>query len=119
MEPAEAGHAAADHVRVARDVATMFDELKAMADRRFGTAAPTVAAGRQGGRVAYGKPNHRRTSLLAFNRARRRRCRSRRLSAVSFRRPVCRCVRAQAALRGRSAVARSSSVGNLATFRRI
>jgi predicted secreted Zn-dependent protease len=33
MEQAETGHAAADHVRVARDVATMFDELKAMADR--------------------------------------------------------------------------------------
>jgi 3-methyladenine DNA glycosylase/8-oxoguanine DNA glycosylase len=33
MEPAEAGHAAADQVLMARDVATMFDELKAMADR--------------------------------------------------------------------------------------
>jgi hypothetical protein len=33
MEQAEAGHAASDQVRVARDVATMFDELKAMADR--------------------------------------------------------------------------------------
>jgi len=33
MEPADAGHAAADQVRMARDVATMFDELKAMADR--------------------------------------------------------------------------------------
>jgi hypothetical protein len=107
---AEADHAKADQVRMARDVAAMFDELKAMADRRFGTAAPTVAAGRQGGRVAYGKPNHRRTSLLAFNRARRRRCRSRRLSAVSFRRPACRRARAQATLRCRSAVARSSAV---------
>jgi hypothetical protein len=32
MELAEAGHAAADQIRVARDVATMFDELKAMAN---------------------------------------------------------------------------------------
>ena len=30
---AEADHAKADQVRMARDVATMFDELKAMADR--------------------------------------------------------------------------------------
>jgi hypothetical protein len=44
MEQAEAGHAAANHVRVARDVATMFDELKAMADRRSGTGAPVMAA---------------------------------------------------------------------------
>jgi hypothetical protein len=33
MEQAEAGHAAADHVHVARDIATMFDEPRAMADR--------------------------------------------------------------------------------------
>jgi hypothetical protein len=33
MEPADAGHAVADQVRVARGVATMFDEMKAMADR--------------------------------------------------------------------------------------
>jgi hypothetical protein len=33
MEQAETGHAAADQVRVARDVTTMFDELKALADR--------------------------------------------------------------------------------------
>jgi chromosome segregation ATPase len=30
---AEADHAKADQVRMARDVATMFDELKALADR--------------------------------------------------------------------------------------
>ena len=30
---AEADHAKADQVRMARDVATMFDELRAMADR--------------------------------------------------------------------------------------
>jgi hypothetical protein len=40
MEQAETGHAAADQVRVARDVTTMFDELKAMANRRSGTGAP-------------------------------------------------------------------------------
>jgi hypothetical protein len=33
MEPTEAGHAAADQVRVARDVAAMFDKLRAMGDR--------------------------------------------------------------------------------------
>jgi hypothetical protein len=33
IEWAEADHAKADQVRMARDVATMFDELKAMADR--------------------------------------------------------------------------------------
>jgi hypothetical protein len=33
MEQAEAGHAAADQVRMAPDVATMFDEMKALADR--------------------------------------------------------------------------------------
>jgi hypothetical protein len=33
MEQAEVGHAAADQVRMAWDVTTMFDELKAMADR--------------------------------------------------------------------------------------
>ena len=33
MEQAEAGHAAADQVRMARDVTMMFDELKALADR--------------------------------------------------------------------------------------
>jgi hypothetical protein len=30
---AEAGHAKADQVRMARDVSTMFDELKALADK--------------------------------------------------------------------------------------
>jgi hypothetical protein len=33
MERAEVDHAKADQVRMARDVATMFDELKALADR--------------------------------------------------------------------------------------
>jgi hypothetical protein len=33
MERAEADHAKADQIRMARDVATMFDELKALADR--------------------------------------------------------------------------------------
>jgi hypothetical protein len=33
IEQTEAGHAAADQVRMARDVAAMFDELKALADR--------------------------------------------------------------------------------------
>jgi multidrug resistance efflux pump len=33
MERAEADHAKADQVRMARDVATMFDEMKALADR--------------------------------------------------------------------------------------
>jgi hypothetical protein len=33
MEQAETGHAAADQVRMAQDVAGMFDELRAMADR--------------------------------------------------------------------------------------
>jgi hypothetical protein len=44
MEPAETGHAAADQIRMARDVATMFDELKAMADCPSGTGAPAVVA---------------------------------------------------------------------------
>jgi hypothetical protein len=57
-----------------------------------------------------GRHSRHHPSLLAFNRARRRRCRSRRLSAVSFRRPACRRACAQATLRCRSAVARSSSV---------
>jgi hypothetical protein len=33
MERAEADHAKADQVRMARDVVTMFDEMKALADR--------------------------------------------------------------------------------------
>jgi hypothetical protein len=33
MERTEADHAKADQVRMARNVATMFDELKAMVDR--------------------------------------------------------------------------------------
>jgi hypothetical protein len=33
MERAEADHAKADQVRMARDVANMFDELKTLADR--------------------------------------------------------------------------------------
>jgi hypothetical protein len=33
VERTETGHAAADQVRMARDVATMFDELKALADK--------------------------------------------------------------------------------------
>jgi hypothetical protein len=33
MERADTGHAKADQVRMARDVATMFDELKDLADR--------------------------------------------------------------------------------------
>jgi hypothetical protein len=33
MERAEADHAKADQVRMVRDVATMFDEMKALADR--------------------------------------------------------------------------------------
>ena len=101
---------------MARDVATMSDELRAMAGRHAELHADRA-------RLLAGlhmvSLHHLPTSLLAFNRARRRRCRSRRLSAVSFSRPACRRACAQAALRGRSAVARSSSVGNLATFRRI
>ena len=34
MERADAGHAKADQVRMARDVTTMFDKLKAMANRQ-------------------------------------------------------------------------------------
>jgi hypothetical protein len=49
MEQADAGHAAADQVRMARDIANMFDELKVMADRRSGTGASAVAAGRTAG----------------------------------------------------------------------
>jgi hypothetical protein len=49
IEQAEAGHAAANHVHVARDIATMFDELKAMANRRSGTCALAMAAGRAAG----------------------------------------------------------------------
>jgi len=33
IEQAEAGHAAADQVRMARDMSIMFDELKALADK--------------------------------------------------------------------------------------
>jgi len=33
MEQAEADHAKGDQVRMARDIATMFDEMKALADK--------------------------------------------------------------------------------------
>jgi hypothetical protein len=33
MERADTGHAKADQVRIAQDVATMFEDLRAMADR--------------------------------------------------------------------------------------
>jgi hypothetical protein len=66
MEPTEAGHAAADQVRVARDVAVMFDKLRAMGDRHAELHADRarfqarVPAGRQTGTgaavlVALGK----------------------------------------------------------------
>jgi hypothetical protein len=42
MERSEADHAKADQVRMARDVATMFDELKAMADRHADLHADRV-----------------------------------------------------------------------------
>jgi hypothetical protein len=43
IEQAEAGHAAADQVCMARDVAIMFDELRAIADR-LPSCTPTGAA---------------------------------------------------------------------------
>ena len=43
IEQAEAGHAAADQVRMARDVAIMFGELRAIADR-LPSCTPTGAA---------------------------------------------------------------------------
>ena len=46
MERAEAGHAKADQVRMARDVATMSDELKAMADHMPSCTATERGSGR-------------------------------------------------------------------------
>ena len=43
IEQAEAGHDAADQVCMARDVAIMFDELRAIADRRPGRLQADVA----------------------------------------------------------------------------
>ena len=43
IEQAEAGHAAADQVCMAPDVAIMFDELRAIADRRPGRLQADVA----------------------------------------------------------------------------
>jgi hypothetical protein len=43
IEQAEAGPAAADQVCMARDVAIMFDELRAIADRRPGRLQADVA----------------------------------------------------------------------------
>jgi hypothetical protein len=43
MERTKAGHAAADQVCMARDVAIMFDELRAIADRRPGRLQADVA----------------------------------------------------------------------------
>jgi hypothetical protein len=43
IKQAEAGHAAADQVCMARDVAIMFDELRVIADRRPGRLQADVA----------------------------------------------------------------------------
>jgi hypothetical protein len=42
MERADTGHAKADQVRMARDVTTMFDELKVMANRQVELHADRV-----------------------------------------------------------------------------